>query len=205
MSLLLVVGAVALTIHHALGHRHFVLIPTLLIPGLTLGALEYQFRQDVQLFSEVASQIAERPVTMQCQRLTGALVDVTGELGYVKFNADGSPTDVGRLERDACNDLRAYVHGDKQWPTLDQVIAVNVLSHESHHLAGEMDEAKTECASVQRLAEVATWLGASQAEADRLAERYVTDIYPRMPAAYQNAECSSDGEWDQTPGDGTWP
>ncbi len=145
VSLVLVVGAVALTIHHVMGHRHFVAIPILLVPGLVLGVTEYRFRQDVARFSQVASHIAGRPVTMECQRLTGALVDVTSELGYVEFDASGSPADVGRLERDACNSLRDYVHGDKRYPTFQQIIAVNVLSHEAHHLAGEMDEARTEC------------------------------------------------------------
>ena len=204
-SLLLVVGAVALTIHHVLGHRHFVAIPLLLVPGLVLGATEYQFRRDVAHFSQIASQIAERPVGIQCQRLTGALVDATSELGYVKFDAAGRPGDVGRLERDACNSLRDYLHGDKKYPTFEQVIAVNVLAHESHHLAGEANEALTECASIQQLPEVAQWLGASVEQARALAERYATEVYPRMPDAYVSDECVSDGEWDQTPGDGVWP
>ena len=91
VSLVLVVGAVALTIHHVMGHRHFVAIPLLLVPGLVLGVTEYRFRQDVARFSQVASQIAGRPVTMECQRLTGALVDVTSELGYVEFDSSGAP------------------------------------------------------------------------------------------------------------------
>jgi hypothetical protein len=205
VSLILVVGAIALTIHHVMGHRHFVAIPVLLLPGLVLGITEYQFREDVGLFSSVASRIAGRPVTMECQRLTGALMDVTSELGYVKFDAAGRPGDVGRLERDACNDLRSYVHSDKQWPTFDQVISVNVLSHESHHLAGELDEARTECSSIQHLAEVAGWIGATQEQATELAERYVTEVYPKMPSGYRSQECKADGEWDQTPGDGIWP
>ena len=205
MSLLLVVGAVGLTIHHVFGHRHFIAIPLLLVPGLLLGVTEYQFRADVALFSDVATNIAGRPVSMQCQRLTGALIDVTAELGYVQFDASGRPGDVGRLERDACNDLRDYLHGDKSSPTFDQVIAVNVLSHESHHLAGEINEARTECASIQRLTEVAGWLGATADQARDLAERYATDIYPRMPAAYRSDECVMDGEWDLTPADQQWP
>jgi len=205
MSLLLVVGAVALTIHHAMGHRHFFAIPALLIPGLVLGTAEYQFRQDVDLFSSVATQIAGRPVTMQCQRLTGALFDATSELGYVQFDASGQPFDTGHLERDACNNLRSYVHSDKQWPTLDQVIAVNVLTHESEHLAGVRVEAEAECASMQRLVDVAGWLGATDQQAGALADRYATEVYPRMPTDYRSEDCSQDGAWDKTPGDGVWP
>jgi len=205
MSLFLVVGAVALTVHHVMGHRHFLAIPALLVPGLVLGVTEYQYREDVSLFSSVASEVAGRPVTMQCQRLTGSLIDATSELGYVKFDAAGRPGSTGRLEREACNNLREYVHGDKEWPTFDQIVAVNVLSHESQHLAGESDEARTECASMQQLTEVAVWLGATDAQARDLAVRYATEAYPRMPANYRNPECVGDGEWDQTPGDGVWP
>jgi len=202
---LLVVGAAALTVHHVMGHRHFVAIPLLLVPGLVLGVTEYQFREDVGLFSEVATEIAGRPVTMQCQRLTGALLDATSELGYVEFDASGRPADVGRIERDACNNLRAYVHGDKSAPTLDQVIAVDVLSHESHHLAGERDEARTECASIQSLADVAGWLGATSEQAEALAQRDVREIYPRLPTNYQSDDCVMDGPWDLSPGDQHWP
>ena len=72
-------------------------------------------------------------------------------------------------------------------------------------LAGEMDEARTECSSVQRLAEVATWLGATEEQGSQLAERYSREVYPRMPDAYLSDDCVVDGPWDQTPGDGQWP
>lgn len=188
-----------------MGHRHFVLIPMLLVPGLVLGVSEYRFRQDVATFSQVASEIADRPVGMQCQRLTGALVDPTAELGYVQFDASGRPGDTGRLERDACNNLRDYLHSDKRWPTFDQMVAVNVLSHESHHLAGESSEARTECLSMQDIQQVAVWLGATEEQGQDLAERYVTEVYPRMPAAYRSPDCAEGGEWDESSGDGIWP
>lgn len=205
MSLLLVVGALALTAHHVMGHRHFILIPALLVPGLVLGATEYRFRQDVAEFSQVASQVAERPVTMQCQRLTGALIDPTAELGYVDFDAAGNPSDTGRLERDACNNLRDYLHSDKRWPTFEQMVSVNVLSHESHHLAGVVNEAQTECSSMQSIQQVAVWLGATEEQGRQLAERYADEVYPRMPADYRSKDCVADGEWDESPGDGVWP
>lgn len=201
----MVAGAVALAIHHAMGHRHAIAIPLLLVPGLVLGVSEMRFRQDVAAFSDVASEIAGRPVIMQCQRLASALVDATSELGYVEFDAQGRPGDVGMLERDACEDLRTYIHSDMQTPSLDQILAVNVLSHESHHLAGDLNEARTECSSIQHLTDVAQWLGATPSEATALAARYVSEIYPRLPSNYISAECVPEGTWDLTPGDGIWP
>ncbi len=205
IALILVAGAAALSFRHALGHRHGIAIPLLLLPALVLGVQEYRFRQDVGLFSEIATEVAGRPVTMQCQRLTGAMLDATSELGYVMFDAEGHPADVGRIERDACNDLRDYLHADKDWPTLDQIIGVAVLSHESNHLAGELSESRTECSSIQDLTTVAEALGATPDQARHLADRYTTDVYPSMPSEYVSSLCVQDGEWDETPGDGVWP
>ena len=149
--------------------------------------------------------LRDRDVRIECQRFTGALLDPTAEAGYVPFNADGSPTDTGRLERDACRDLRDYMHGDKANPTLNQIVAVQVLTHESYHLAGIADEAETECMAIQRLDEVATWLGASAEQSREVAERYYEEIYPRMPSDYRSSRCVDEGEWDAAPRDTTWP
>ena len=74
IALLLVAGAAALSFRHALGHRHSIAIPLLLLPALVLGVQEYRFRQDIGLFSDIATEFAGRPVTMQCQRLSGAML-----------------------------------------------------------------------------------------------------------------------------------
>jgi hypothetical protein len=203
--LALLAGSAAATVRHAMGHHHKILIPLLLLPALFLGWQEWGFRSDQNEFSAIASRIAERDVRMECQRFTGALLDPTAEAGYVPFNADGSPTDTGRIERDACNDLRDYLHGDKTNPTLNQIVAVQVLTHESYHLSGISDEATTECTALQHVDEVAVWLGASAEEGRSLAERYYAEIYPRMPAAYQHSECVDNGRFDVAPNDPTWP
>jgi hypothetical protein len=201
----LMAGSVTAAVRHVMGHRHPVLIPLLLVPALALGWFELSFRADQETFSEVATTIAERDVSIECQRFTGALLDPTAEAGYVQFDADGSPSDTGRLERDACNDLRDYLGSGKSAPSLKQVIAVQVLTHESYHLAGIRDEARTECSAVQRLDEVAVMLGATPEQARSLAERYYAEVYPRMPAAYVSSDCVDRGEWDVAPDDPTWP
>lgn len=203
--LALVVGTAVAATRHAMGHRHPVLIPILMVPALLLGWQEWSFRSDEADFSRIAAEIAEREVRIECQRFSGALLDPTAEAGYVAFDAAGTPGDVGRLERDACNALRDYLHGDKSSPDLDQVVAVQVLAHESYHLAGVRSEAQTECSAVQRLDEVAEALGATPDEARSLAERYYAEVYPRMPDAYRSAECKDRGELDASPDDPEWP
>jgi hypothetical protein len=203
--LALVAGTAVATTRHAMGHRHPILIPVLLVPALLLGWQEWSFRSDEAAFSRIAAEIAERDVRIECQRFSGALLDPTAEAGYVAFDADGTPGDTGRLERDACNALRDYLHGAKSSPDLDQVVAVQVLAHESYHLAGVRNEAQTECSAVQRLDEVAEALGATPDEARSLAARYYDEIYPKMPTAYQSSDCVDQGEWDVAPDDPTWP
>lgn len=188
-----------------MGHQHKLLIAALLVPALFLGWQEWQFREDQQTFSAVASRIAGSDVSVQCQRFTGALVDATTEAGYVYFDADGVPATTGRLERNACNDLRDWLHSDKDDPPLEQVIAVHVLGHESYHLAGVRNEAETECAAMQRLDEVAQWLGATEQQARALAERYASEVYPLMPGDYRDSECKDGGDMDVAPDDPTWP
>ena len=202
---LLVAGTAVASVRHLTGHRHPVLIPLLLVSALVLGWTEWQFRADQRTFSTVASRIAERDVTIECQRFSGALTDVTGELGYVQFDAAGRPSDTGRLERTACNNLRDYLHGDKAQPSLEQVVAVQVLAHEAFHLAGVRTESETECRAMQWVDEVAAWLGASEAQGRALAERYARDVYPDMPAAYRSGDCVDGGSLDLAPEDPAWP
>lgn len=195
----------AAAVRHAMGHKHTVLIPVLVLPALFLGWQEWNFRQDQAEFSKVATHIAGRDVRIECQRFTGALLDATGEAGYVQFDASGRPADTGRLERDSCNDLRDWLHSDKTNPTLEQVMAVHVLGHESYHLAGIANEAETECAAMQQLEEIAQSLGARADVARSMAERYAAEVYTHMPAEYRSNECSAGGEMDQSPDDQVWP
>ena len=205
IALALLAGSLAAAVRHVMGHKHPVLIPLLLVPALFLGWQEWGFRADQARFSEVASRIADRNVSIECQRFSGALVDATSEAGYVAFSANGQPADVGRLERDTCNNLRDWLHSDKSTPTIEQVMAVHVLGHEAYHLAGIRDEAQTECEAMQRLDELAVWLGATPEQGRALAERYHAEVYPHMPSGYRSGDCVEGGTMDVAPEDPVWP
>jgi len=58
----------------------------------------------------VASQLADRPVRVHCQGLTGELLDATAEAGSVRFDANGNPADVTDLKRPICDALRRFPH-----------------------------------------------------------------------------------------------
>ena len=203
MALLL--GSGWLVIRQSQGKRHGIAIPLLLIPALVFGWFEYQDRRAVQVMSHAASMLAHRSVSVVCQRASGAFVDAGSELGSVQFDENGNPFDYTDLKYDACTNLRAWMGSDKRNPTLDQVIAVHVLAHESEHLAGEMSESVAECNSVQTTARTAELLGASPEQAAALAQAYVTLVYPRMPDNYVSADCTPGGKLDRHPEDPAWP
>src|ERR1035437_10175678 len=87
-----------------------------IVVGILGAAFVYHERRsalDHQLGS-VASQLADRHVRVQCQGLTGELLDVTAETGTVQFDANGDPADVTNLKRPICNALRRFPHEVKR-------------------------------------------------------------------------------------------
>lgn len=205
MLLALAVGFAWVLAHQVLGGRHRVALVVIALPGLLLGwreASDWLLR--AQYSAAVSAQVGHQ-VRVDCQRLTGAWVDPTAELGFVRFDADGAPDDVARLEYDACRRLNAWMHSDREDPPLEQVVALHVLAHEAEHLAGEADEGVAECRSLQRTAALAQRLGATAEQARVLAVVYARQVFPSMPEPYRSPACRAGGALDLTPGDGAWP
>lgn len=203
LVLLAVCGVLVVRI--ALGHRHPVLLTVLLVPGLVLGWFEYEDRRADERMAAVASQLAGHPVHVECQRLTASMVDVSSDLGFVAYGPDGRPGDTAVLKYDACRALLDWLGSAKDHPSIDQVVAVHVLAHESEHLAGVTSESLAECRSLQATERTARLLGATPAQARDLAVRYATEVYPRLPEAYQSPDCRDGGPLDEHPDDARWP
>lgn len=123
--------------------------------------------------------------TIRCQRWTEANFFARQYKGFVAYGPDGVPGDEGMLTWDTCRDLFSWMESGKEDPSLDEVIAVHVLTHEAHHLGGLTSELLTECASMGDDARVAEALGAGPGQAAGLAERYRLEVWPRMPSAYR--------------------
>ena len=176
----------------------------LAVPAAVLAVPVWHHEQLQHRLGQVASRVAGRDVEVHCQSLGEQLVRAGSELGWVEFDADGKPESSTVITREPCGDLQAYLDGHGVRPTPDEVVAVHVLSHESRHLAGTRDEAKTECEAVQRDAETARLLGADAASARRLARLYWAVDYPNMPDAYRSADCTPGGRWDEHLPDAPW-
>ena len=143
-----------------------------------------------------ARQLAGGEVDVNCQTFGHTWADVGAELGYVRWGPDGVPERSTLIKYETCGDLRSWLRSDKRAPSRDQMVAVHVLTHEVMHMIGIKEEARAECAAVQRDAAMAVALGADPAQGEALARRYWTEIYPRMPDGYRGG-CGPGGAFDE--------
>lgn len=155
-------------------------------------------------FANAATALIGTKVSVHCQTAGETFVDVSAELGYVKYNASGRPEHKTLIKREQCRDLVKYGNSNKTNPSQQQVIAVHVLTHEAMHMSGITDEAAAECAAVQRDARLARLLGASASAAATLAKMYWQSVYPYMPGDYRSAECRSGGSLDEHLAEAPW-
>lgn len=179
-------------------------IGVVMVAAGLLGILEFRAQAAERRFGEVASAIALRPVSVRCEGFFGELSAIGPELGRVQFNADGSPSDRTDLVAEACRDLKDYLGGDHS-PRVDTATAVHVLAHEAVHLKGVVDEAATECISLQLTTDTAIRLGARRGDAEKLTRLYWTAVYPFLPDAYRTGECRDGGSFDLHPESSKFP
>jgi hypothetical protein len=154
-------------------------------------------RQEERRLGVAASAIAGVKVQVVCQTLSGALVDAGAEAGYVNWRPDGRPEHIAHIKWEQCGFLRGYLRSGKRRPSMDQLQAVHVLTHEAVHAGGEKSESLTECKAVQRDAETARLLGATDAGAKALAWLYWQTVYPNMPDDYRDSGCRAGGALDE--------
>jgi hypothetical protein len=184
-------------------------LPVLRVSALVLVAVlaavpGAQRKVQERQLGKVASQLAQRHVSVHCQDGAEAFVDAGSELGWVAFGPDGVPEPRTLIKREQCKQLRAYTRHPSR-PSIDEVIAVHVLTHEAMHMRGERSEEVTECQAVQRDALTAHALGASTSDALMLARRYWGVIYPQMPEDYTTGDCSPGGALDEKLDTSPWP
>jgi hypothetical protein len=151
----------------------------------------------------VASVIAGRPVSIHCPGpIAGALAWDFLE-GSVQFDSQGRPSDTADLRAGACAELDAFAEGRRRGvleclgagradcgqAAVSLAMAVDVVTHESFHLSGILDEADTECHSLKTMAWTAERLGATPAQASALAWLELHTNYQLMPDRYRSPAC----------------
>jgi hypothetical protein len=170
--------------------------------------------------SAIASEIAGRPVKVRCPGPLGRVLGKDSVVeGFVRFDADGTPADETKLQAGSCAELDALAEGRRAKELActeragilcgrhgrELATAVDVVSHESFHLSGIQDEARTECDALQTMARTAVRLGATPAQGAALARGQYAETYPLMPDGYRSAECADGQAWDLRPDDPAFP
>ena len=87
-------------------------------------------------------------------------------------------------------------------------LALATVSHESYHVLGYRLEKQVECYGMQSIWYVATSLGASAAEGQRIGAFYWKTIYAQRQQTtptYWSAECRDGGKYDLRPASHAWP
>ena len=195
----------------------------ILIVLAAVGALgfymgPYRDRQhDEERLAKIAGVIAGRDVAIACPGTIASLTDVSAHDGSVAFTPDGRPTDEANLSSRTCSRLRALMNSEV--PGLDclasgaacpkavedAAVAVNVLSHEAWHLAGERDESVAQCYALQSNENTAIRLGATPTEARAIAAFIVRNVQPVLPPEYKTTACRDGGPLDLNPARTRWP
>lgn len=197
------------------------LLALLLVSVLGGGVFAFEHERTTHLehrLAAVAQTIAQRPVGVHCQGVAGEMLDVTSEAGTVEFDASGRPADRTELKRGVCVALARFpkdvrtsgfdcmVHDLPCSRRIDEdAFAVHTLAHESWHLRGVLDEAKTECLALQTVGDVSTQLGADLLRAAAITRFSLRHIYPSLPEEYRTSDCHDGGPLDLRPGLSAWP
>jgi hypothetical protein len=148
------------------------------------------------LFSDEASRIAAKPVTIRC--------DESGDYVGAVQHADGVALvggDLAYLTPKRCFDL--YRLAFKQEVRFSQTArALAVLAHEAWHLRGVSDEGTTECYALQTSVEIGQQLGLSEDTARRMMRQQLVEnaLRSQASAAYRiPPDCRDGGRLDLNP------
>ena len=149
-------------------------------------------------FSEEASRIAEKPVSIRCD-------ESRDYVGFVQ-HADGVAIvggDRAYLTPEICHDLyRLAFESEVSGAKTGRALAV--LAHESWHLRGVGNEGTTECYALQSGVELGVRLGLSEDRARQLMRQQLTENQLRGGASVEYrvpVDCVDDSPLDLRPGD----
>jgi hypothetical protein len=150
-------------------------------------------------FSEEASRIAAKPVSIYC--------DESGDYVGAVQHADGVAAvggDLAYLTPERCLDLyRLAFEGDVTPSQTARAIAV--LAHEAWHLRGERDEGTTECYALQSGVALGERLGLPESTARQLMRQQLAENSGAAPEYVVPAECRDGGRLDLSPDSAAFP
>jgi hypothetical protein len=184
---------------------------------MLFSAWQYTRREENEnRLALVASEVALRPVEVSCPGFWTRLVEITPNAGWVDFDEHGRPEDETSLSATTCRGLErvwrrdeasfaCLIGGTCPQDTLRAVHGLVTLAHESWHLRGIRDEARTQCYAVQTTEPVARALGVAPIHARLIALRVAADDAAAARGEYHSPECRPGGEYDLAPQTARWP
>jgi hypothetical protein len=113
------------------------------------------------------------------------------------------------IQKPWCGRLMSYLKHPAR-ASEAELWSLNIFTHESMHVRGEMNEARTECEAVQRNYRAAKLLGVPDEIAKRNALDYYNLLYKRraliggMQSAYYSDQCAPGKAMDEHLSDSTW-
>ena len=178
-------------------------LAALLLLAMAFGWPPFKaWRLERLLEAQARVLVGGRPVEVHCGTFFDSVFDNNS------MSAGHADTERGRMVfvTPWCDRLHAYIARPAK-ATEQQIIALHIFTHESMHLRGELDEARTECQAIQRNHHSAMLLGVPESLARQHALRFYRDIYQRrkdsgpFSSHYYSAECAPGKAMDeQLPG-----
>ena len=113
------------------------------------------------------------------------------------------------IQKPWCSRLMSYLSHPARANEVE-LWSLDMFTHESMHVRGEMNEARTECQAVQRNYRAAKLLGVPDEIAKRNALDYYNLLYKRrgtiggMQSAYYSDQCAPGKAMDERLSDSTW-
>lgn len=153
-------------------------------------------------FSDEASRIAEKPVTIRC--------DDSGDFVGAVQHADGVAVvggDLAYLTPERCLDLYRLAFKDEVRSNRTGR-AIAVLAHEAWHLRGVSDEGTTECYALQTGVDLGQRLGLSADRASQMMRQQLVENTLRgqaSPAYRVPSDCRDGGRLDLKSGSEQFP
>ena len=189
----------------------------LLVPLLIFSAWQYARREENEnRLALVASAVALRDVGVSCPGFWTRLVEITPNSGWVAFDEHGRPSDEANLSAATCRSLERVWRGEERsfrcllvggcdGQTRGAVSGLVTLAHESWHLRGVANEARTQCYAVQTVEAVARGLGVPALDARAIAVRVAADDARAPAGEYHSEQCRPGGAYDLRPDTLAWP
>jgi hypothetical protein len=156
----------------------------------------------VRRFSEEASRIAEKPVSIRCDEARDYVGAVQHADGVAEVGGD-----LAILTPEICNDLYELAFENETTGSRTGR-AVAVLAHEAWHLRGVADEGTTECYALQSGVELGERLGLSEGTARQLMRQQLTENQLRGLGSLEyrvTSQCADGERLDLHPSDDSFP